>query len=999
MEFLYCHENFSVAELGTMPPRAYYIPFDRQVNAYAERRESKQLTLLSGKWDFAYYNSFEHFLEESDNIVFNDTIQVPANWQIEKLSDPAIDKPNYVNVKYPFPFDPPYVPRENPTGVYARDFEVQGTSGNQQYLVFEGVDCAFYLWVNGQFVGYGEVPHAMTEFDVTAYINEGNNRIVAAVLKYSKGSYLNDQDKFRLSGIFRDVYLLNRPVGHIQDYRIQTSVSADLSKAEVSVELIGFAGEASLTLTAPDGTAQIIKTSCQKTVFEINHPSLWTAETPDLYQLLIEANGEYIAELIGVREITITDGVLMLNHRPIRLRGVNRHDSHPTAGYAVTPEMMLADLELMKLHNINAIRTSHYPNDPRFYQYCDRIGFYLIDEADLETHGVVTNGVGAEWNDNFNEISDDARFMSLYENRMKYLVERDKNRPCVIMWSSGNESGWGVCMKAAVDLLHTLDGTRPVHYEGASTSYPGAADVPEGYPDSQPGTDVVSRMYPSPQWCEEYLTKSADTRPLILCEYSHAMGNGPGDIQDYVDLMEQYPKFAGGFIWEWCDHVVQTGCTAEGQPVYAYGGDFDDHPNDGNFCVDGLVLPERIPSPGLLEYKAVIQPVFVRGVDLSRGVFEIENRYDFIDLRHVECLWEVTAGGKAIMSGKGSLSAKAGEKEQIILPYNNLPISGEAAVYLSFISNGHEIAFASFDLPCKKPETAPAKAGACPEYSKSGNIIEIRGKDFLYRYDTHSAAFTEMSAGDRQLLKQPMAFNIWRAPIDNDRNIQWQWRARGYDRSAVRTYTCEISNESDRLTIRQEASFSSTSLKPVLHMNVCWQIDGDGEIHLTADVCLKQGVVFIPRFGIRMFLDTDFDQVSWHGYGPGESYVDSHHACRRGEFKAKVKDMMFPYIRPQDCGNHYKTSWASLQNADGAGILIKAENGFDFTALPYSAEELEATTHRHLLSSPRHTVLCADYMQIGIGSGSCGPEIAKKYCLPNQFAFKLCLRPFSNSEQ
>ena len=995
MKIIRCHEDMSTVQIGALPPRAYYIPFERPVSSAEQRESSKQFTLLSGQWDFAYFRSFEDFsaaFEQSD-YNFTDTIKVPSNWQIEKLSDPDVDYPNYVNVTFPFPYDPPYVPFENPVGVYRRKFSVFNVAEKKQYLLFEGVDSAFHVFVNGKFVGYGEIPHSTHEFDISSFLQEGENTVTVAVLKLCKGSYLNDQDKFRLSGIFRDVYLLSRPKNHLKDYTVKTTVSDDLKTAQVSVTFKGVdASKVNAVLTSPDSVNSEFAIKGDTLLFTVGNPVLWNAEAPKLYELLISYEDEYIADAVGIREIKIDGDVFKINGRKIKFKGVNRHDSDPVVGYAITTDMMRKDLEIMKAHNINAIRTSHYPNDPRFYQMCDRMGFYLIDEADLETHGVCSCGIGGEHDSMFNMgnmgiIAKELRWMDMIIYRMENLVERDKNRPCVVMWSAGNESGWGICLEKAADKIHGLDSTRPFHYESAGSVYDKALDL-NGYPlDSQPQTDVVSLMYPSAEWCRDYCESKRDGRPLVLCEYGHAMGNGPGGLKDYYDLIDKYDCFSGGFIWEFCDHGVKTGETEEGLPIYAYGGDFGDKPNDGNFCVDGLVLPDRTPSPGMLEYKAVIQPVTVEAVNLKELCFKIKNRYDFLDLSHIKGVCTFFSGEEILERKEFTLCAKAGEFEQIVIPYDK-DSEKISVIDFSFTENGHEVAFASFESNVNLYKNEKIAIKGCPKYKQSGTDIIIESESFSYVYDTKSALFTSLEIKGEKILLQPMEYNIWRAPTDNDKPYQWKWRERtAYDRSYSRAYNLDIKQTKDALVICQEASMSSASLAPVVRMNICWEIGANGAISLKCDVKVRENVVFLPRFGVKMVFDKSFDSVKWVGIGPYESYSDTDHASRFGTFELLVKDMLFPYIRPQESGNHTRTRQMCLSGR-GMDITVQGNEFFDFSALPYTSQELENATHRNLLPESGHTVLCIDYMQSGIGSGSCGPHITDEYKLPKRFLFE-----------
>ena len=872
--------------------------------------------------------------------------------------------------------------------------------GRRGYLVMEGVDAAFYLFVNGTFAGYGEIPHSTAEFDVTPYLKEGENRLHVLVLKWCKGTYLDDQDKIRLSGIFRDVYLLDRPETHVTDYIVRTTVSAG-ETAEVAVELKGAAAAgARVSLLDPDGKLLEEQAADRdgKACFCVRSPRLWNAEEPVLYELRIEAAGEHIAEAVGLREIRIKDGVFQINGAPVRFRGVNRHDSDPVTGYAVTEEAMERDLRLMKAYNINAVRTSHYPNDPRFYQWCDRLGFYVIDEADLECHGVTMTGLGS-YEGSFDRLADDPAWRDLFLERQRALVERDKNRPCVVMWSMGNESGWGCNFEEALRWIHERDNTRPVHYEGASNvgGYPG---------DSQPGPDVTSRMYPEIDWCRTYCESRRDPRPLVLCEFCHAMGNGPGDIGDYWEALEQYPQFAGGFIWEWCDHAVSAGQTETGEPRYLYGGDFGECRHDGNFCVDGLVLPDRTPSTGLLEVSAVWRPVDVRPVRLEEGRIAVVNRQDFRTLSHLCGTWEITRDGETASRGDlPLLDTPARGTEEIRLPYI-LPEDGVCALNLRFyqrdgdawVTAGTEAAFVQLPLPVRKaaavPQPAPDGRVVCRE--QGDHVILIAGPSTLV-YDLQTASFRSWSVRGRELLRRPMTFQVWRAPTDNDRNVQNAWRAAGYHQLQTRVYHTAIQKVEGACVLESAISLvPEQMLAPMIRADVRWTVQADGGLHLETRVRVEEAAPYLPRFGIRLFLAEDIRHLTYFGYGPYESYIDAHRASHMGRFVSTVEEQAEPYIRPQEQGNHHACTFAELTAPDGTGLRAEGRPCFDFSALPYSAEELEAAPHRYDLPSSSGTVWSLDYRQSGIGSNSCGPALAEAYRLGEKaFTFAVQLSPSS----
>ena len=995
------YEDLTTLHVGCTPPRAYYIPHGGARTLRKPRHHSDRFLLLSGEWAFSLYPDARYIPDDAVSKDFDQNslgrIPVPSSWQMH-----GFGAPQYTNIRYPIPFDPPYVPADDPAGLYITDFTAdEGMDGLLSYLVFEGVDACFYVYMNGNFVGYSQGSHQMSEFDVTGYLGEGSNRLAVVVLQWCDGTYVEDQDKWRLSGIFRDVYLLYRPKGHLRDYTVTASVAEDYRTAGVTVRLDVLNSEDALvSLFAPGGAplARTIPDAGGTASFTVDRPLLWNAENPDLYFLQIEAAGEYIGEYVGIREIKIIDSVVKINGKAVKFKGVNRHDSDPVLGAAVGVEQMKKDLLLMKRYNINAVRTSHYPNDPRFYQLCDLYGIYVVDEADIESHGLETAGLSAE--KPFGVIADAPEWKQTILDRAAHLVERDKNRPCVVIWSLGNESGWGENFREAARFIREKDPTRPVHYESA---FDMAKDA------CAPEPDLVSRMYPAPGWCGEYLTSGSDARPLILCEYSHAMGNGPGDLQDYWDLIYRYDAFCGAFVWEWCDHGIFTGNAPDGRPKFAYGGDFGEYPHDGNFCIDGLVSPDRKPHPGLLELAAVIQPMKITPVDLEKGLFDLTNLHDFAYFTRYDLHWELTCDGEAAASARCEvLPVPPGKTVRLELDYA-LPAEGRTFLRFSLRYNhdapwakaGDEAGFAQFELPVARAARAePVFDSESPEFAEQKDIIEIIGAKFYYVFDKRTAAFSQLEAGGRALLMAPMEFTLWRAPTDNDQRAAALWRKAGYDRARVRVYEVRAGYDrkagyvSSKIRITADFAFSSVSLANPGAGSVCWEISPDGAVGMRVSVRMSEDAPYLPRFGLRAMLPAEYAAVEYFGYGPGESYIDKRRASYMGRFSRDVKEMLTDYIRPQECGNRFGAEWMTL--TDGAGGLRVASDGsFEFSALPYSIEELGAAAHHYELPAPSGTHLILNYKQSGVGSGSCGPALAERHRLAEkEFTWELTLRPF-----
>jgi beta-galactosidase len=992
-------EDPSNLHINCEKPHAYFIPYENEYKAQKGIRGiSKFFHSLTGAWKFKYHDSFnmveDGFYKSDYDVSAWDSIIVPSNWQMH-----GYDKPNYTNVNYPFPFDPPFVPNDNPTGLYVRNFNIDSIKDKDINLVFEGVDSCFYVWINGTQVGYSQVSHMTSEFNITSYLKQGNNRIAVMVLKWCDGSYLEDQDKWRLSGIFREVYLLTREKAHISDIFVKTELNEDFSEGTIKCE-IETAGNASLQIK---GVLQCIKGNIlteqsikllNKGVLEFNisNPTLWSAETPFLYKLLLYCGDEVILIKVGFRKIEIIDSVILINGKAVKFKGVNRHDSHPELGQAIPMEHMKADLILMKRHNVNAIRTSHYPNDPRFLELCNEIGFYIIDEADLETHGAGPAG-------DIDLISKDTMFEKSYTDRMQRMVERDKNHVCIMMWSLGNESGYGENHIKMVEWTKERDNSRLIHYEGATGWGKNSLD--------STCLDVYSRMYPSIADMEDLILNDKDEkRPYVLCEYCHAMGNGPGDLKDYWDLMYKYPRLAGGFVWEWTDHCVTTK-TQDGIEYYAYGGDFGDLPNDGNFCMDGLVYPDRTPHTGLLELKNVISPVRTKAIDLNSGKIEVTNLYDFIDLGCLVLNWKVEKDGEVIGSGIiDSLNIPPQESECVLLPYS-MPQKADGRYFLTvaytqkndtvWAEKGYEIGFEQFELPVGKVEKIRITISEMPNIlvTKTEKEIVIHGTDFKYEFNKYSGSFKSMEYNGVNMICAEPVFNVWRAPTDNDRNIKSKWLEEGYDRLNTHIYSVTVLSEDEKhISICSDFSLGGYIKKPVIHAKSIWTVYGNGEIKLETNAKVGEGIAFLPRFGLQLCMPKGNESVEYFGYGPYESYIDKRRSTRKSKFKANVDHLHENYLMPQENGSHYSTEWATVSNQLDMGLLFIGMDDFSLNVSHYTPHDLTAANHPHELKRREETIVNIDYALSGIGSNSCGPELLPAYRLSGtDISFKLRIKP------
>ena len=1003
------YENLSVLHENTMPARAYYIPASRRMDNLVEHREeSDRMQLLNGTWKFQYFNSIydiqDSFFEKNYDTENFDEIQVPSVWQMA-----GYDTHQYTNIRYPFPFDPPYVPQDIPCGAYVHNFEYsRDEKASKAFLNFEGVDSCFYVWINGSYIGYSQVSHMTSEFDVTDVLQDGTNTVAVLVMKWCDGSYLEDQDKFRMSGIFRDVYILKRPKQAISDYHIKTRIEDMLAKVEIEMK---FYSPLNVKISIEDRNGAVVALGSiaeeGTAVLEIASPELWNTENPYLYKLILETENEVIVDHIALRKIEIKDQVIYLNGQKIKFRGVNRHDSDPVTGFTISLEQLTTDLTLMKQHNFNAIRSSHYPNAPFFYEMCDKYGFMVIDEADIEAHGpfMIYRKEDTDYNrfKRWNEkIADDPVWEEAIVDRVKLMVERDKNRFCIVMWSMGNESAYGCNFEKALEWTKNFDPDRITQYESARYR-----NYDETYDYSN--LDVYSRMYPALSEIQEYLDKDG-SKPFLLVEYCHSMGNGPGDFEDYFQMIQDNDKMCGGFVWEWCDHAIAHGTAENGKTIYAYGGDHGEEIHDGNFCMDGLVYPDRTVHTGLLEYKNVYRPARVISYNKESGELVLHNYMDFDDLKdYVKISYELTQDGLVISKGKLQEVSAAPHSEGKINLKINVPESGKC--YLKFIyhlkkelpllDEDHilgfdEIEVSKEDTKCKLAEKWIPKTVVDSELQVNENDtqIHIKGREFAYTIDKRTALFTEMKFAGREYLNHPMELNIWRAPTDNDMYIKSEWKKAHYDKAYTRAYTTEVVQGKHGVKITSHASVVAETVQKILDVTITWKIEAAGKID--ADIAVTKDDEFpdLPRFGVRMFLDKKLSAVRYFGMGPQESYCDKHQAASHGLYRADVGDLHEDYIRPQENGSHYDCEYVELNNSR-YGIVASAEKAFSFNASYYTQEELEKKTHNYELTESDSVVFCVDYALNGIGSNSCGPVVLEQYRFDDVlFRFQFTLIPY-----
>ncbi len=911
------YEDLRKLHINTLPPRAHYIPYDSLEKALkGSREDSAFFTLLSGTWDFRYFSRDIDCPEAIDRW---DAVPVPSCWQ-----PLGYEKAYYTNINYPYPVDPPYVPDDNPLGVYRRRVTVtEETAGRENYLVFEGVAPCFDLWVNGAYVGYSSVSHSTSEFRVT--LKAGENEILVKVYKWCVSSYLEDQDFFRCNGIFRDVYLLSRPKGHVHD--INLGFDARGVRYGGTFQVFNAGGE-------PD---------------DLREPILWNAEEPYLYTVVVMEAGEFIPIRVGLRDQGVSPrGELLINGVSVKLKGVNHHDTHPTGGYAMTREELRRELLKMKELNINCIRTSHYPPQPVFLELCDELGFYVCDEADLETHGF--DCVLPEGDPGY--PCRDPQWREAFVDRARRLYERDKNHSCVIMFSLGNEAHFGENFHAMSGYIRRRQAERGgmarlIHYESAHLGNR-EKRVPAV-------VDVVSRMYTTPEYMIAYQRETGDDRPIFWCEYCHAMGNGPGDLMDYWKVIEETPFLIGGCIWEWRDHVAPLG-----NGHFGYGGDFGEETHDGNFCCDGLVMHDLSFKAGSMEAKYAYQPMWAVW---EEGVLTVKNRNDFRRLGDYRFRWELTADGVVIRQGQ--LELDAGGQESVSVPFAPELPESRYGVYLRLSMldrSGREAAFEQLLLKSGREPREAEAPGA--EITREGHFAFITGEGFRHRFDLHHGVLDRLG----QFLKSPMELTVWRAPTDNDRYLRHRWEEERYDKCHNKVYECAVEGSA----IRVKGALATVSRRPFFRYETVYRFRQDGSVEVDLEGDFDTGRTHLPRLGFAF--RTGEEAFSYLGRGPWESYPDMCHGSWFGRFRSTAEGEYVPYMKPQDHGCHIDTRELEL-----GPWRFRSARGFTFRVSQYSDEELTKKAHGFELEKDAFTNVRIDWKVSGIGSGSCGPELREQY--------------------
>lgn len=1027
-------ENHQVDGINRMPARAHFLTFpNREKALLGSNRYTHAFKNLNGVWKFMFLDAPEYspegFYESGFDTASMDDITVPGNWQLQ-----GYGKMHYSDLWYNFPINPPYVPTENPTGIYKRTFYVENSFAGKQIIIrFCGVDSAYHLWINGQEVGYSKGARNEAEFDITDLVRVGEeNDITVRVYQWSDGTYLEDQDMWWESGIFRDVELIGVPKNGINDYKVEADlddtytdgllfVNASLRSEEpvqVTFELLDAQGVSVLKETvASEGN----KVTFKATVKEAEH---WTAETPYLYKMLmtVEKDGEVIEVIpqnVGFRNIRLNGDTFLVNGVAIKFKGMNRHDYNPRNGRVVAKEEIEKDIILMKQFNVNAIRTCHYPDSYYLYDLCDQYGMYVIDETDLECHGFELTG-------NYSWISDDPTWELAYVSRMVRMIERDKNYPCILMWSLGNESSSGCNFFKMTEVAHQMDSTRLVHYEG---------DFDMEY------ADVYSTMY---TWLENpakpFLMKDIienSKHPHLLCEYCHAMGNGPGNLKEYQDLFYAHDKLQGGFIWEWFDHGIET-YTEDGEKYYRYGGDFGDDPSNKDFCIDGMLMPDRTPSPGLYEYKKVVEPITTTEVDLEHGVVRLLSRYDFADLNQFRMVYNIMEDDVMIFSGSMDLpSIPARTSKDITIPYDlksiqavpgaeyYVNISYQLKEAVPYAPAGHELATAQFKLPVYKEGIEFIPEGTL-KVTKNHTTLRAEGANFHVDFDLVRGNIISVVRDGMEIMSKGPRLTLWRAPISNDMEIIDQLK-KVYFLHLEHEVVMDIKYEEDGHFLKMVVKTINGTTNSAWHFDTTYEYvvcpTGDvmisvsgvpaGKLEDTGATMSANGSSanmamggklgcapdMFPRIGVTMHLDESMENVRYFGRGPRENYSDSKEAGLMGVYENTVDGLFTNYVVPQANGNHMDCKWVSLTNDRGMGLVASTEDSFNFSASFYEEKDLDDAKHTCDLVKRDYVVFNIDYKQNALGSYSCGQWQLDKYRAKNEpFIINFRVTPFNNKE-
>ena len=1019
-------ENPEIIGYNKLPAHNTSISFASEGEALKhDITSSSRYQSLNGKWKFSWAPVPEKapsdFYMEDFNVSDWKEIPVPSNWELQGYGT-AI----YTNVIYPYPANPPFVPKDdNPVGCYRREFQLPRAWADMQItLHFGGVSSAMYVWVNGQKVGYSQGSRLPAEFDITPYLQKGKNSLSVKVYRWSDGNYLEDQDHWRLSGIHRDVYLAASPKFQIYDFFVKTKFDHHYTNAELQVhakvkkfgtdqpkgwtiegQLYDDEGMPVLSQPMSVETDNLVRRPWpqrDKVPFadmkaSIEKPKKWSAEFPNLYTLVLtlkDDQGKTIesrSNRIGFREVKIKEGELLVNGKSVLLYGVNRHDHSQTGGKTVTEQEMLNDILLLKQFNFNAVRTSHYPNNPKWLELCDEYGIYLIDEANIETHGV------GGW------LSNDPQWHNAFVDRGIRMVERDKNHPSVIFWSLGNESGYGPNHAAMSGWIKDYDDTRFIHYEGALSMY-GGLDAP--------GVDMISRMYAPLEEMVAWANHPFDKRPVIYCEYAHAMGNSLGSFYKFWDAIRANKRMIGAFIWDWTDQgLLQT--DANGRKYWAYGGDFGDEINSGNFCINGVIASDQTAKPVTWEVKKIQQPVAMKAAMLLRGDIDVTNWHHFTDLSIYDVSWELEENGIVIQNGSlESIKTKPAGTERINVPFEKPELKAGAEYHLKVIfktskdnpwsKKGHIVAWEQFKLPFKTSALPEADISKYEKLTVSENSsgVAISGNGFDVLINKSDGLLSSYKLDGKEVISSPLVPNFWRAPIDNDNGggMPYRlgiWKDAGKVRTVKNIRTVRISDQAVKIAVEMTLQKISSKLY------TAYTVYGNGEVVVSYEFMAGGGLPNIPRIGMQMQISKAYDNMKWYGNGPHETYWDRHKGSAIGIYQKSVSKDFYQYVRPQESNNQWGTRWAQLTDDSGAGIIISTETPINFSAWPYTMEDLEVAKHINELPERDIITVNIDLLQQGVGGDDSWSQKARPHeeyrITPGNYTYRFSIKP-ANAE-
>jgi beta-galactosidase len=1072
-------EDQSVLQRNREPARASFIPFADESQALkGDVKESSRYLSLTGKWRFHWSPDPDSRPVDFYRTDYADSswnlLDVPSNWEMKGYGTPV-----YCSSGYIFKIDPPRVtstPRadyttykeRNAVGSYRRSFDLpENWNGRQVFIHFDGVSSAFYLWVNGQQVGYSQGSMEPSEFNVTPYLKPGNNQLSVEVYRFCDGSYLEDQDMWRISGIHRDVYLYSTANARIRDFSVRTQLDASYKDAELLIKpdlavyddsdlagwiieanLFDASGKTVLDKALTQDAEPILNRAYKASVMnernpqrgpaafawlqaKIKSPALWTAETPNLYTLVLTLKdpsgkvAEAVRTAVGFRSIEEKDGQVLVNGQPIRLRGVNRHEFDPDQGHVMTEERMVKDICLMKRANINAVRCCHYPNNPRWYELCDQYGLYVMDEADIEEHGL--RGT----------LASDPSWCAAFMDRAIRMAERDKNHPCILFWSMGNEAGYGPNFAAISAWLHDFDPTRLVHYEGAQSK---AAEFRmgeriENIPPDPSTVDVISRFYPRTQ--EEYLNppkagdaqaeraenarwerlldianRPGDTRPVMTSEYAHAMGNALGNLKEYWDEIYSNPRMLGAFIWEWADGGIRR-TASNGKSYMAYGGDFGDKPNLGPFCIKGVIFGDQTYGAKYEQVKKIYQPFMVEAESMKPDSTRVKlyNRNHFQNLADFECRWALISNGKTLQSGiLPAVSVPANESRSITVPVKSFKPEAGSEYFLRislhtktnerWAAPGYEIAFEQLKMAINVPPLPIKDHSKDPEIKIVHDLdsrVQVTGKNFSLEFDKKTGGLISWKSEGKEMLVEMPVFQAYRAYTDNDKGFgNWlanDWKNAGLDRLSRQVESFNLLRTSKN-SLELEISVKCSAQTGYFIHKALYIVYGDGTLEMRNRFEPMGALPDLPRMGIVMQLPKDFENLQWYGHGPYENYIDRKDCTPIGLWNSTVTAQYVPYPRPQECGNKEGVRRLSLTDPKGRGLLITTNDPMSASALHYTVDDLDKANNTWELTPREAVVLSLDACQLGLGNGSCGPGVLKKYAIEKRpYELNVTMKP------